>query len=294
MISYKKYQVIAELDFSAIKLKLTHQTSGEAWSQAKADAIETEYRRFLYLQSAFPGEQTAPTLDVDTFWHYHILDTMKYAADCDKVFGHFLHHYPYLGLMEGDEPGVEIKAGNRTRELYEATFGEAYIRAEAYGQDETISDAARCQGLCTVAAPQAQGGLIARCQGLCTVAAPKPKGAAIARCQGLCTVAAPKAQRAATARCQGLCTVAKPDISPSATARCQGLCTVVAPKVDAATPPRTDAGKPAIPGATGRRTARCQGLCTVAVEPASRTQNQARTGLPVIPSTVAANFALAN
>jgi hypothetical protein len=201
MISNEKYQAIAELDFSTIKFKLMHPTFGEGWSQSKADAMELEYRRFLYLQVAYPGESTAPTLDVDTFWHYHILDTMKYAADCEQAFGHFLHHYPYLGLMEDDEPGVEMEAGKRTRELYEATFGEAYIRVEAYGQDQLQADAARCQGLCTVAKPRAQS---ARCQGLCTVAKPQPQSA---RCQGLCTVA--KAQ-ARLARCQGLCTVAAP------------------------------------------------------------------------------------
>ena len=157
MISNDKYKAIAELDLSAIKLKLTHTRHGEGWSQAKADAMEIEYRRFLYLQSAFPDEQTAPTIDVDTFWHYHILDTVKYAADCEQAFGYFLHHYPYVGLLEGDEPDVEIKAGNRTRALYEACFGEAYIRAEAYGEEHGESEftaiqkgmiSARCGGVC--------------------------------------------------------------------------------------------------------------------------------------------------
>ncbi|SHH18274.1 glycine-rich domain-containing protein-like [Massilia sp. CF038] len=133
MLNNSTFQAIAALDLEPIKTKLMHVASGEGWSQARADAIETEYRRFLYLMHAFPQEETAPTVDVDTFWHYHILDTMKYATDCDQVFGYFLHHYPYLGVHGESDAGAEQRGGERMRELYEATFGEAYIRAESYG-----------------------------------------------------------------------------------------------------------------------------------------------------------------
>ena len=278
MTPIEHYAAIEQLDFSAIKFKLTHQTFGEGWSQAKAEAMEKEYRRFLYLQAVFPGEQTAPTLDVDTFWHHHILDTAKYVADCEKAFGYFLHHYPYFGLLEGDEPGLEIEAGNRTRELYEATFGEAYIRAEAYAEDECDVAVARCQGPCTVAAPAAAGAATARCQGPCTVAAPAAKGAATARCQGPCTVAGPVAKGAAAARCQGPCTVAAPATKGAAAARCQGPCTVAAP------------------AAKGAAAARCQGPCTVAApavtsDGASLTLAGLLRSLPVIPLTSAAQYA---
>jgi hypothetical protein len=124
---------IEALDLEPIKTKLMHVASGEGWSRAKVDALDVEYRRFLYLMHAFPQEETAPTVDVDTFWHYHILDTMKYAADCQAVFGYFMHHYPYVGLDTAEEAGMEARGGERMRELYEQTFGESYIRAEAYG-----------------------------------------------------------------------------------------------------------------------------------------------------------------
>src|SRR5207237_341627 len=98
MISNKVYQEVLDLDLEPVKNKLMHQASGEGWSLEHASAVEAEYRRFLYLMKTFPGEQTSPLEDVDTFWHYHILDTMKYAADCEQVFGYFLHHYPYVGM----------------------------------------------------------------------------------------------------------------------------------------------------------------------------------------------------
>ena len=125
MISKNDFAPIAALDFSAIKAKLMHK-AGEGWSLERANAVECEYRRFLYLMKMFPNESTAPLVDVDTFWHYHILDTMKYAADCERAFGYFLHHYPYVGMGGEADEQVRVDSGARMGELYEATFGETY------------------------------------------------------------------------------------------------------------------------------------------------------------------------
>ncbi|WP_305825056.1 glycine-rich domain-containing protein [Massilia brevitalea] len=134
MISNNDFAAIAALDLSPIKVKLMHKESGEGWSLDKANAMETEYRRFLYLMKTFPNDETAPQVDVDTFWHYHILDTMKYAQDCEQAFGYFLHHYPYIGLRSEDDVAVQQQAGERMRELYESTFGEAYFSFDAEAQ----------------------------------------------------------------------------------------------------------------------------------------------------------------
>lgn len=118
-----EFTAIAQLDLDPIKVKLMHKESGEGWSLAYATMIEGEYRRFLCLKKLFPEEPLAPLFDVDIFWHYHILDTMQYAADCDAVFGHFLHHFPYLGLRGEDDEEAHHRVGARTKELYAATFG---------------------------------------------------------------------------------------------------------------------------------------------------------------------------
>jgi hypothetical protein len=120
------FKAISEMNLDAIKMKLMHVQSGEGWSQAKADAVEKEYRRFLCLMKLYPNEDTAPLVDVDTFWHYHILDTMKYAADCERVLGGFLHHYPYVGMRGEADQQFRIDSGERMRTLYESTFKEAY------------------------------------------------------------------------------------------------------------------------------------------------------------------------
>jgi hypothetical protein len=133
---------IAALDLEPIKVKLMHEESGEGWSLERATAVEFEYRRFLFLMKKFPNEQTAPLVDVDTFWHYHILDTMKYAADCDAVFGHFLHHFPYIGLRGEDDQAAHVRVGERMKVLYEETFGEDYLRAAPTAHSGAIGDAA--------------------------------------------------------------------------------------------------------------------------------------------------------
>jgi hypothetical protein len=134
MMSDSGFKAITDLDLDPIKVKLMHKESGEGWSLEKANAVEAEYRRFLILMKKFPTEQTAPLFDVDTFWHYHILDTMKYATDCEAVFGYFLHHFPYIGLRGEDDEAAHQRIGARMKELYEETFGEPYIREQAESQ----------------------------------------------------------------------------------------------------------------------------------------------------------------
>ncbi|TFW36223.1 glycine-rich domain-containing protein, partial [Massilia horti] len=139
MISKDEFQAIAELDLDPIKVKLMHKESGEGWTLEYANQIEFEYRRFLYLMKKFPNVPAAPLFDVDIFWHYHILDTMKYATDCDSVFGHFLHHFPYVGLRGEEDEELHKEGGARMQQLYEATFGEPYLRSAAVNEQAAAS-----------------------------------------------------------------------------------------------------------------------------------------------------------
>lgn len=123
MMSMNEFAAFETLDLAPIKMKLMHVESGEGWSAVRADAVETEYRRFLFLMKKYPNAEASPTVDVDTFWHYHILDTLKYARDCDALFGYFLHHYPYVGIGASANDGDHAAAGERMRKIYDAEFG---------------------------------------------------------------------------------------------------------------------------------------------------------------------------
>jgi hypothetical protein len=146
MNSAEHFAPFAALNLAPIKAKLVHKESGEGWSLAYADAVEIEYRRFLFLVQKFPDEPLAPLFDVDVFWHYHILDTMKYATDCEQVFGYFLHHTPDSGLRREDDEATHQRSGARMHELYEATFGEpADIRPEESHSVAAPAQTAWCQ-----------------------------------------------------------------------------------------------------------------------------------------------------
>lgn len=117
---------IATLDLSMIKMKLQDSEEGLGWSVEKCDNVETVYKRFLMLKKNYPDREIVPNTEVDHFWHQHILDTRKYQEDCNTIFGHFVHHYPYFG-MNGEEDYQNLcDAFEITSDLYSEHFGEEY------------------------------------------------------------------------------------------------------------------------------------------------------------------------
>ena len=113
---------VESLDLEPIKFKIGCKEDGYGWTGEHADRIELAYRRFLVLRAKFPQQQIAPTRDIDAFWHAHILDTRKYAADCERIFGEFVHHYPYLGLL-GDQDKLD-QAAVALCQMFVSEFGE--------------------------------------------------------------------------------------------------------------------------------------------------------------------------
>jgi len=63
------------------------------WTKERTESAIKAYRRYLYLTQILE-QSVAPTKDIDDVWHEHILHTNKYAIDCQKLFGKFLHHFP--------------------------------------------------------------------------------------------------------------------------------------------------------------------------------------------------------
>ena len=121
-INELRRSVIAALDLGPIKFKLLND-SPETWSLARLERVETLYRRFLFLIHKHPDETLVPSEEIDSFWHAHILDTRKYAADMEAVFGEFLHHYPYFGLRGDADAKAMDRAFERSIELYGHEFG---------------------------------------------------------------------------------------------------------------------------------------------------------------------------
>lgn len=114
---------IEDLDLEMIKLKIMDPEEGEGWSREYADQVGEEYRKFLMLTRTYPELAIVPSGPVDAFWHNHILDTRKYGPDCEKVFGFFLHHFPYFG-MRGEEDLANLNMSwDNTIQVYRRHFG---------------------------------------------------------------------------------------------------------------------------------------------------------------------------
>lgn len=81
---------IAELDLAPIERRLAKK----GWSRGRIKNAVHGYRSFLQLAADEPDREMTPDVDVDAVWHEHILDTQKYADDCNTMFGYYLHHIP--------------------------------------------------------------------------------------------------------------------------------------------------------------------------------------------------------
>lgn len=127
-----------DLELSMIKQKLADIDEGAGWSPNYIERVETEYRRYLALSRYYPDKAIVPSKIVDTFWHGHILDTQAYALDCERLFGYFLHHYPYFGMRGREDAEALGAAYDETLDLYERHFGPAPVDLWAR------SGAARC------------------------------------------------------------------------------------------------------------------------------------------------------
>jgi hypothetical protein len=113
---------LISLDWGPIAFKLTHP-EGEGLTPRQAGIAIAKYMAFLLLIYLFPQAKIVPTREIDLVWHHHVLDTSKYAEDCQELFGRFVHHYPYFGLRdESDRQNLEV-AFAETQALFKEYLG---------------------------------------------------------------------------------------------------------------------------------------------------------------------------
>ena len=111
---------INALDLSLVTQRLAKEPG---WHMADAKICEGLYRNFLWLMRKYGpvhGELT-PSVEIDDYWHNHILFTKKYFADCQAIFGHYRHHTPQVG--EGAQTNAD-QHFELTQKLYFKEFGE--------------------------------------------------------------------------------------------------------------------------------------------------------------------------
>ncbi|MBA2664111.1 MAG: TauD/TfdA family dioxygenase [Bradymonadaceae bacterium] len=134
---------VAAIDLSMVKMKMQDPEEGKGWSQIQCDEVELEYKRYLTLNLRHADKPIVPTAEMDTMWHYHILDTRAYHADSQRVFGEYFHHFPYFGMRSDDDEADLSAAFKETCTLYRQEFGEDLLRAA-----DAQSCWHDCQGRC--------------------------------------------------------------------------------------------------------------------------------------------------
>ena len=156
------------LDLEPIRLRVMDAKRGKGWTSEHAERVEREYRTYLTMLVKHPEaiENIVVSEDVDEFWHSHILHTMKYAEDCQRVFGTYLHHNPQLEARSS----ADIES---TRLLYQreslAGANKAAMCAAAIRADDAAmcaaairaDNAAMCAAAIRPAVPRAEAAIAA-------------------------------------------------------------------------------------------------------------------------------------
>ena len=136
---------IEALDLSPIAYNLM-EGSGGGWTREQTTRAIARYLMFLSLIYLYPSRPIVPTPEIDAVWHQHILDTSKYAADCQQLFGRFVHHFPYFG-RRGESDRVSLQATfAETQALFEERFGsQALAEAASDSEDKSSPQPAGCE-----------------------------------------------------------------------------------------------------------------------------------------------------
>lgn len=114
---------IQSIDFGSLTYQLMYCRTAPQWTHNQTTRSIARYLMFLYLVDCYSNLQLVPPDDIDRVWHHHILDTQKYAEDCQQLFGYFIHHFPYLGTRgEGDRQDWH-SAYALTQVLFRKQFG---------------------------------------------------------------------------------------------------------------------------------------------------------------------------
>lgn len=129
---YNIPQSVKSLDLQRISWKVKNSSHKPEMSDEEIKMAINRYRKFLTLKIRYPKVNLVPTEDIDLVWHTHILDTENYAADCENLFGRFLHHKPYFGEFSEESQDDMGNFYNETSDLWEKEFGEKLVKPEIF------------------------------------------------------------------------------------------------------------------------------------------------------------------
>lgn len=114
------------------------------WDPDTTQYAEEWYLKHWYIRQKYPDRPLAAiSKSADDLWHQHLLDTKKYADDCERILGTFMHHQP----IYGEASGLEKRAYDDTAQLYQAEFGtmprDAKVTSGDYSYSPPLAEESR-------------------------------------------------------------------------------------------------------------------------------------------------------
>jgi len=131
--------LVKDWDFSLAIRKL-QESNNKGWSEVRALKAVEDYKKYLAITKGLNGYQLVPNGDLDEVWHLHLLDTRRYIKDCFVLFGGFLHHYPYYGMLNEENKKDWLKNQEFSSVLWKELFSEVL-----YSEN---SEAMKCPQAC--------------------------------------------------------------------------------------------------------------------------------------------------
>lgn len=116
------------------------ESKPEAWTLERAEKAVENYKRYIAITKALGGVQLVPNADIDEIWHMHILDTRAYMKDCNELFGEYLHHFPYFGMLGEENRQQWLAAQAESEALWQEMFSEVLYQGSC--------DAQKCPQVC--------------------------------------------------------------------------------------------------------------------------------------------------
>ncbi|MCM1958214.1 hypothetical protein NCZ17_02355 [Acinetobacter modestus] len=118
-------------NFDLAKEKLLES---KGWSSSKIERAISDYKKYMALMKAMNGYQLVPNEEIDEVWHMHILDTRQYMQDCDELFGEYIHHYPYFGMLSEENKSQWLETQSLSENVWKQLFGKALYNSTNVGQ----------------------------------------------------------------------------------------------------------------------------------------------------------------
>ncbi len=110
------------------------ESNPKQWDFVRAEKAVLDYQRYMAVTKALGGVQLVPNGDIDEIWHMHILDTRAYMQDCDVLFGEYLHHYPYFGMLGEENQQQWFDVQSQSEQFWQHLFNEPLYRNDSVAQ----------------------------------------------------------------------------------------------------------------------------------------------------------------